>query len=154
MHCGTALQHVMLVCWFLGGACGDEAMQPASPDAPQPCGLAASGCWADCTSWHTMLCVPACHQPPMALHSQIRRSEKEAASERSIPGLMAALERGEMPAAAQPAGLTVQVGAMWGRVVSMAGRKRLRRLRQEGGAATSTATACGGKVASLLCASE
>ncbi|KAI7843193.1 hypothetical protein COHA_003176 [Chlorella ohadii] len=36
-------------------------------------------------------------------------SEKEAASERSIPGLMAALERGEMPAAAQPPGLTVQM---------------------------------------------
>jgi hypothetical protein len=35
------------------------------------------------------------------------RAEKDAACVRSIQGLMKALERGEMPAAQQPAGLTV-----------------------------------------------
>jgi hypothetical protein len=33
--------------------------------------------------------------------------DKEAACERSIPGLMKALERGEIAPAVQPAGLTV-----------------------------------------------
>lgn len=51
------------------------------------------------------------------------RSDKEAASERSIPGLMAALERGEMPAAQQPAGLTVQVGPAYRRVAAEQGGK-------------------------------
>jgi hypothetical protein len=41
------------------------------------------------------------------LHCRACRQEKERASERSIPGLMKALERGEMAAAAQPRGLTV-----------------------------------------------
>lgn len=46
--------------------------------------------------------VPACSLP-----APCHRSDKEQGCERSIPGLMKALERGEMPAAPQPPGLTV-----------------------------------------------
>lgn len=44
--------------------------------------------------------------PPTPVTPPCRRA-KEQAQQRSIPGLMQALERGEMPAAEQPAGLTV-----------------------------------------------
>lgn len=70
-----------------------------------------------CCSNTAPCCLPAVgpRGSPAQIHANIARmqcrSDKEAASERSIPGLMAALERGEMPAAQQPPGLTVQVGA-------------------------------------------
>ena len=52
-----------------------------------------------CPRSHLPQPAPTCPNP--------RRTDKEHASERSIPGLMNTLERGEMPAAVQPPGLTV-----------------------------------------------